>query len=51
MQAEEIQMLSFMEDEEKKHLPLIIKDFVDSQEFFDLNNMINREVSDAVIFQ
>ena len=51
MQAEEVQLLSFMEEEDKKLLPIIIKDFVDNEEFFDIRARIDREVSGTHIFQ
>lgn len=37
----EIQLLSFIEEEDKVMLPKLIRDFNDNKEFSDLNSMIS----------
>lgn len=43
----EIQSLSFIEEEDKRLLPKLLRDFNDNKEFSDLNSMISQKVSSS----
>ena len=52
MLSQEIQLLSFIDEEEKTVLPKIIKEYINNQEFLDLNVMISKVIEmDDAFFQ